>query len=221
MASPISTIVVHTSTSTRPPRKSIITCSSRSSGICPCATATLASGTTERIRRAARSVVSTRVGTTYNRPPPSKSPWIISPVAAPSEGRISPMVRRRASGGGSHPHLHGVGGRPLEEAVVMLLRQDGGGHQSGDLLAVHHRLERRAERDLGLAVADVARDQPVHRLGCLHVTLDVLDGQPLVGRLLKFERRLQLLLPWRVCREGVARDRLSHRGPLPELPRHL
>ena len=113
-----------------------------------------------------------------------------------------------------HLHLHWIGGQPFEEDVVMLLRQDGSGHQYGDLLAVHHRLERRAERDLGLAVADVPRDQPVHRLGCLHVTLDVLDGQPLVGRLLKFERRLQLLLPRRVCRERVAGDGLPHRVQL-------
>src|SRR3989442_8932614 len=104
-----------------------------------------------------------------------------------------------------HLHLHWIGGQPFEEDVVMLLRQDGGGYQYGDLLTVHHRLERRAERDLGLAVADVPRDQPVHRLWRLHVTLYVLDGQPLGGRPLKFEPPLQPLLPWRGSREGAAR----------------
>ena len=39
------------------------------------------------------------------------------------------------------------------------------GHQHGDLLAGVDRLERGADGDLGLAVADVAADQAVHRLG--------------------------------------------------------
>ena len=97
-----------------------------------------------------------------------------------------------------HLHFHGIGGQPLEEHVVMLLRQDGGGDQHGHLLAVHHRLERRAQRDLGLTVAHVAGDQPVHGLGRFHIALDILDRQPLVWRLLEFERGLQLLLPRRI-----------------------
>src|SRR3712207_8908501 len=52
-----------------------------------------------------------------------------------------------------------------------------------DLLAVLHRLERGPHRDLGLAVADVAADQPVHRDGLLHVPLDLLDRGELVRRL--------------------------------------
>ena len=65
----------------------------------------------------------------------------------------------------------------------MLLREQRGGHQHGHLLAVLHRLERRPHRDLGLAVADVAADQPVHRDGLLHVPLDLVDRGELVGRL--------------------------------------
>ncbi len=59
----------------------------------------------------------------------------------------------------------------LAERVEMLLRQHGRRHQHGDLLAVHHRFERGADGDLGFAVADVAADQAVHRLGAFHVGL--------------------------------------------------
>ena len=49
----------------------------------------------------------------------------------------------------------------------VLLGQDRGGHEHGHLLAVHHGLEGGAHGDLGLAVAHVAADQPVHRArGC-------------------------------------------------------
>ena len=43
------------------------------------------------------------------------------------------------------------------------------GHEDGDLPAVLDRLERGPERDLRLAVADVAHDEPVHRPAGLHV----------------------------------------------------
>ena len=45
----------------------------------------------------------------------------------------------------------------------MLLREDRGRRQHQRLLAVARGLERRAQRHLGLAVADVAADQAVHR----------------------------------------------------------
>ena len=55
----------------------------------------------------------------------------------------------------------------------MLVGQQCGGHQDGDLLAVLYGLERGADSDLGLAVADVAADHPVHRDGLLHIGLDL------------------------------------------------
>ena len=72
------------------------------------------------------------------------------------------------------------------------------GTKHGHLLAVLTRLERGAYGDLGLAVADVAADQPVHRHDLLHVALDVLDRGQLVGRLDEGERVLELALPGRV-----------------------
>ena len=73
------------------------------------------------------------------------------------------------------------------------------GHEHGDLLAVLGGLERGPDRDLGLAVADVADDQPVHRPDRLHVVLDLDDGAQLVDGLLVRERGLHLGLPGRVA----------------------
>ena len=53
---------------------------------------------------------------------------------------------------------------PRREAAMMLLGQDRRRHQHGHLLAGVDGLEGRADGDLGLAVADVAADQAVHRL---------------------------------------------------------
>ena len=57
----------------------------------------------------------------------------------------------------------------LAENVEMLLREHGRRHEHGDLFAVHHGLERRADGDFGFAEADVAANQAVHRLGSFHV----------------------------------------------------
>ena len=61
----------------------------------------------------------------------------------------------------------GVVLQPLGERPVVLLGEDGRGREEEDLLAVGRRLERRAQRDLGLPVADVAADEPVHRPSAL------------------------------------------------------
>ena len=65
-------------------------------------------------------------------------------------------------------------------------------------------LEGGAQRDLGLAVADVAADQPVHRPRGFHVGLDQLDRLALVGGLGVGEALLELALPVGVGLEGVA-----------------
>ena len=112
----------------------------------------------------------------------------------------------------------------------MLAREQRGRHEDRDLLAVEHRLGRGAQRDLGLAVADVAADQPVHRHRPFHVGLGLDDRLGLVGRLLVGERLFDLVLERRVGPERVtdgrepapvqhdelARDvahRLAHLGP--------
>ena len=95
-------------------------------------------------------------------------------------------------------------GEPVGERVAVLGREQRRRCEHGDLLAVLDRLERGTDRDLGLAEADVAAQQPVHRVGELHVALDVVDRRALVGRLDVRERLLHLGLPRRVLRERVA-----------------
>src|SRR4051794_6979612 len=93
---------------------------------------------------------------------------------------------------------------PLCERAEVLLGEDRRRREDEHLLAVVRRLERSAERDLGLAVADVAADEAVHRLRALHVGLDLLDCLALVGRLLPREGGLELAQPVGVLGEAVA-----------------
>ncbi len=108
-----------------------------------------------------------------------------------SSARMLLLLRRRLEAA-QDPHLQRVVGQASAEGVVVLLRQDRGGHQHGHLLAVHGRLERGPQRHLGLAVAHVAADEPVHGLIRGHVGQDVLDGLDLVRGLVKFEGGLEL-----------------------------
>ena len=81
--------------------------------------------------------------------------------------------------------------RPLAEAVdqrlVVLLGQQRGRRQERHLLAAGDGDEGRAQRHLGLAEADVAADQPVHRLRRDHVLDHGMDRGLLVGRLVEAE----------------------------------
>ena len=87
----------------------------------------------------------------------------------------------------------------------MLLGQDRGGREQQHLPAVDGDGECGAHRDLGLAEADVAADEPVHRTRCLEILLHGFDRGLLVGRLAVGEARLELRQP--LARE-VVRDSL-------------
>ena len=100
-------------------------------------------------------------------------------------------------------------GEALAERAEVLLGEDRRRHQHHHLLALGGRLVRGAQRDLGLAVADVAADQAVHRPLGLHVGLHRLDRVELVGGLAVGERALELELPLAVGLEGVALARLA------------
>ena len=78
-------------------------------------------------------------------------------------------------------------GEAILEAVVMLLGEQGGGHQYGDLLAAVYSEECGAHGDFGLAEADIAADQAVHRLCLGHVLHHGVDGGLLVGGFLEGE----------------------------------
>ena len=68
----------------------------------------------------------------------------------------------------------------LDEVREMLPGEQGGRADQRDLLARHRHHERGAERDLGLAEADIAAHQPVHRLAGFEVLEHVLDRPVLV-----------------------------------------
>ncbi len=106
-------------------------------------------------------------------------------------------------------HLHADGEFPeaLAEGVPVLLREDGGRHEHQGLLAVHRGGEGGADRDLGLAEADVAADEPVHRVRRLEVGLDRFDRALLVLGLAVGELGLEALQPVVREVERVARAR--------------
>ena len=129
-----------------------------------------------------------------------------------------------------HLDPHGIVREPLAERLAVLTREQRGRNEDRDLLSVEDGLRRGAQGDLGLAVADVAADQSVHRNRPFHVGLGLDDRLGLVGRLLVGERLFDLVLERRVGPEHVtdgrepapvehdelARDvahRLAHLGP--------
>src|SRR2546430_7312856 len=131
-------------------------------------------------------------------------------------GRL--RVRTKAR---QHVYLHRERLKALAKGQEVLLREDGGGYEDRHLLAVHHRLERAAHRQLRLAKAPVSADQPVHRARVLHVDFDLLHDADLVGRLVVGERLLELLLPGAVLGKGVALDKLAPRIEVQERARDL
>ena len=136
------------------------------------------------------------------------------PSARPSIVALASLsVWNRDSGA----DVHRERGVPLGEGRVVLLHEQRGRHQYGDLLAVLHRLEGRPYGDLRLAVADVAADDPVHRRDAFHVVLHVVDGGELVRRLHERERVLELALPRGVLGERVALGRLARGVQLDQL----
>ena len=178
-------------------------------------------GVAERVRTSTvvRSVLSHSLSSTPNR---CSSSMITRPRSLKATSfcrmRWVPIRMSTAPAGGALQDVADLGlgpeavddldregklGHARGEAAMVLLGEDGGGHEHGDLLAGVDGLEGRADGDLGLAVADVAADQAVHRLALGHVALDGLDGRELVGRLLVGERRLELGHPVAV----LGRDR--------------
>ena len=95
-------------------------------------------------------------------------------------------------------HPHRVVLHPLQEGIVVLLRQDGRRYQIRHLLAVLHRLKGSPQRNLRLPVAHVPADQAVHDLCALHVFLAGFYGLQLILRLLKGELLLKFALPDRI-----------------------
>ena len=103
----------------------------------------------------------------------------------------------------------------------MLLGQDGGGDQDGDLLAVLARLERRPHRQLGLSVTNVAAQQAVHGAMALHVLLDLFAAGDLVGGGLVGKFGFEFALPFGIG--GISSAKFGGAGGLhlQQLGRHI
>ena len=130
------------------------------------------------------------------------------------------LLRRRAEAA-ERLDLKAKRGKALKKCLVVLLGQNGRGAEHHDLAAGVHALKRCAQGDLGLAKAHVAAQQAIHRLGRLHVGLDVGDGLQLVARLVVREALLHLDLLGRVGRAGDAGNRRATRIQVDQVKRQL
>jgi hypothetical protein len=117
-----------------------------------------------------------------------RSLWVpmtmsISPVRASHDVRGFLAALKRDSSA----MLHRPVGEAVREGLEMLLGEQRGRAEDHHLLLVGDGDERGAQRDLGLAEADVAAHQAVHRLAGGHVGDHRFDRGGLVGRLLEAE----------------------------------
>ena len=92
-------------------------------------------------------------------------------------------------------------------------------HHDRDLLAVHRRDEGGAQRDLGLAEADVAADQPVHRPALAEILDRGLDRGLLVFGLLVGEAGAEFVVETRLQRQTRRLARSAARPPPAEARR--
>jgi len=115
------------------------------------------------------------------------------------------MLFRIAPESREHLDDHRVGAQSASKGGIVLLRENGGGHEHRDLLAIHDGFEGGAQGDFGLAIAHIADQQPVHGTWLLHIRLDVLHGAELVIRLHIWKGGFHLVLPGRVLGVGVTR----------------
>ena len=84
----------------------------------------------------------------------------------------------------------------------MLLGEQSGGHQHGNLLAAMDGHKRRPHRHFGLAETHVAAHQSVHALGLTHVPQHRIDGVELIVGLLEREAGGKLAIGLFVVLEG-------------------
>ena len=115
-------------------------------------------------------------------------------------------------------------GRPwnrVGERLEVLAREQRRRHHDRDLQAGHRRDERRTQRHLGLAEADVAAHQPVHRLAAGEIFQHRVDAGLLVLRLLVGEARHELVPGAFRRRQHGRLLQLAHRRDLDQLGRDL
>ena len=123
----------------------------------------------------------------------------------------------------SRKHLNAqrVGCVALGERLEVLLGEQRRRDEDGGLVTVLHRLEHGAHGHLGLAEADVAANEAVHRHGPFHVRLDIFHRLQLVRGLGVGKGLLELCLPGRVGGEGVSGGGVAPPVELDQLLGHL
>ena len=108
-----------------------------------------------------------------------------------------------------------------DEIVVMLSREQCRRTDDRDLLPRQRSDERGAQRDLGLAEADIADDQPVHRLARRQIDHHVVDRAVLIVGLLVREAVDEAGIAARVAFDHVARPDRTFGGDRDQFSRDL
>ena len=88
---------------------------------------------------------------------------------------------------GEPSDLQGKIGEALGEIGEVLAREQGSGGNDSNLLAIHGCHKSRAQSNLGLAKANIAAHQPVHRLAAFQIAQDIADSAVLILGLLPRE----------------------------------
>ena len=101
-------------------------------------------------------------------------------------------------------HLRSKVGKASRKGLIVLLCENCCRHEHGDLIAVHRRLVRRANRNLRLAEAHITAEQAIHRLFALHIVLDLGNSAQLIVRLLIRKCLLELALSRIIRRKGMS-----------------
>ena len=101
--------------------------------------------------------------------------------------------------GGAHHarHLRDLDGQALEalpEVAIVLAREQRGGHDDRDLLAIDGRDKGRAQGHFRLAETHIAADQPVHGTARGQIVEGGVDGVLLIFRLVIGEARAELFI---------------------------
>ncbi len=86
----------------------------------------------------------------------------------------------------------------------MLLRQQGGGHQHGDLFGILHREEGGAHRHFSFTKAYVTAHQTIHCQRLAHVAQHRINGLALIRRSLKREAFAEQLILIAIVLKGEA-----------------
>ena len=113
---------------------------------------------------------------------------------------------RRRSESAQYLDRHREAEKTLHGGLIMLLGKHRRWHQNCRLPVIKNALHDSAQCDLGLAVADIAAQKPIHRHARLHVGLDLAYAAELIVRFRVAEVILKFALPRRILGKCMTRD---------------